>query len=122
MHSFAPQLHHDTRKVRQHTLDIAEYVRVPIAFHNEAIIHQPGRSITVRCQSGFGRVLPAIEFNDELKLEAIEVDDEGSDWSLTPESRVLEPFSAKLPPQQPLGVGHIGAKRTRVAQLARIGW
>src|ERR1700687_2736713 len=65
-------------------------------------------------------MLSTVNLNDQARVVADEVDDEGSNRGLAPKACAVEPVRAHHIPDDPLGIGQISAQRARAdAQLGR---
>jgi hypothetical protein len=58
-------------------------------------------------------VLPAVHFDRQAKVRAIEIDGEWSNWMLPPEMKTIELIAAKRTPQPSFSVGHVAAEISR---------
>jgi hypothetical protein len=70
-------------------------------------------------------MLSAVDLNDQARVVAHEVDDEGSNRCLAAKACAVEPVRAHRIPDNPLGIGQVSAQRARTdAQLGRDlpGW
>src|SRR5205823_12225055 len=63
----------------------------------------------------FGRVLAAVDFNDQAPLCAEEIDDVAVDLDLLSEFKAVELPTAQDAPELPFGIGRILAQRSRSA-------
>jgi hypothetical protein len=88
---------------QQHTLGVAKHLVVPEPQHGVALGAQGGVALAI---DGVGMVLTAIDFDDQTRLGAEEIDD------IRPDRRLAAEFDPELPlaqasPQQPFGVGQV---------------
>jgi hypothetical protein len=65
-------------------------------------------------------MLSAVNLDDQARVLADEVDNEGTNGCLTPKACAVEPVRAHRIPDDPLGLGQVSAQRARAdAQLGR---
>jgi len=64
-------------------------------------------------------MLTAIDFNNESALLADEINNERSNWRLTPESKTIKTMRSQGGPQATLRVSHVVTQRSRKAPLRR---
>jgi hypothetical protein len=88
-------------------IDIACYLGVPESQHAKSIGTQECATDLVLAFS-LG-VLGPIKFDNQVRFEANEVGEEGTDRELPAESESVELPSAQLRPQLPLGFREVGA-------------
>jgi len=91
------------------TLKISHNVVVPKSQHAKPALPQIGIALFVCLQAFCKVVLTAINFNDEPRRIACEVDDEVADWNLTAKMKAERSKVAKLAPQFSFSVCLIGA-------------
>jgi hypothetical protein len=82
----------------QHGLDVLFELRVAEAQDVVAMVAEPTVAAAIR--SLWAGVVLAIEFYDQLPLEADEVDDIGADWLLPPEVAAVELLCGQAAPRQ----------------------
>jgi hypothetical protein len=96
------------QQIGQHTFGIFQDVVVPVSHHVKAVGFQRGFARLV----GKGvDVLSAIDFNDELSVEADEIEDVALEWHLPAEFDSVEAPVAQQEPQLPLGIGRVAPHR-----------
>jgi hypothetical protein len=100
--------------------DLADYVQlatdfiVPKSQHTVAVRLQPARSRRVFLYPV--RVLTAVDFDDQLALEADEVDNISPEDVLSPKFVAVELAQPQPAPEDPLGVG--GVRSQQACELA----
>ena len=85
------------RDLLHNALDVAQHIIVPEPQHRESQRFQP-RGARIIPRDGV-QVLRAIDFDDQLPLEAHEIDDVIPDRLLAPEFQATESRGAQMPPQ-----------------------
>ena len=96
---------------RPHAVQVVQHVVVPEANYAKALALQVGgsRGITL------GRVLAAVNFDDQAPLGAEEVDDVAVDLDLLAEFEAMELATAEDAPELSFGVSRVLAQRPRPA-------
>jgi hypothetical protein len=93
--------------VFNHTINIGHDVVIPVAENKVSHRFEYFCSLCVGLR--LHGMLPAVEFNDQMRIGAAEVDDEAIDRKLPSEFPTAETAVAQPKPQQTLGVCLIAA-------------
>jgi hypothetical protein len=91
----------------QHASAIPQYVRIPESKHPISFRGQPPIAFDVSV--GFS-VLAAINLDDKAVLVTSKVNDEWSDWRLSPKAQSAETMRTKCRPQAPFSICHFMAQ------------
>lgn len=102
----------------EHGFFVAEYFRIPEAQHAEAALLQVAIAPFV---AHIGRMLPAVDFDDEPTLEAHEIDHVAAQRMLAPELGAVELTQAQMPPEPAFGIGGVAAQPARDLRAADEG-
>jgi hypothetical protein len=95
-----------------YSIQIAQHLVVPEANHPPSLLFQPSGPLQVSVVVG---MLTAIDLDRQPMLEAGEIEDERTDWMLTPEFVVLQLPPAENRPKAPFGIGHLDPQLARFA-------
>jgi len=76
---------------------------IPESNHTIPAARQPLRTFEIFQQ--MVRVLPTVEFHDQARPHANEIDHESSDGCLTAESIAAQPSISQVVPEAPFGIG-----------------
>lgn len=98
----------------EHGFFFAEYFRIPEAQHGEAA---PLQIAVAR----IGRMLPAVDFDDEPAFEADEIDHVAAQRMLAPELAAVELAQTQMTPEPAFGIGGIAAQPARDLRAADEG-
>ena len=97
---------------RQDAVDGFIDIGVPEPQHAISARFKPSISLKVSCLQRRLRVLAAVQLDDQIRLQASEVDNIGTKRVLTPKSISDVVSSPQQAPKFPLGVSLVAAKRT----------
>jgi hypothetical protein len=92
----------------QNAVSITQNIGIPEAKNPVALRLQPPIALGVALVL---RVLPAVDFDDQMPFVTHEIDNEASDRCLPPEAKTVQAVSAQRRPEALLGVGHLTAER-----------
>jgi hypothetical protein len=99
-------------EAHQNAIDVLEHLIVPETHHPIAARRKPGIAHTVSID--VVTMLSTIDLNDELRVEAREVDDVMTNRYLSAKSKA---FNLSLPnamPERAFGIGHVTAQVSRI--------
>jgi hypothetical protein len=101
----------------QHAIPVSQNIRIPKPQNAISLRAEP--TIPAKVALVFG-VLIAIKFDHQAKFMRHKIDNERSDWRLSPKSNSAEAMCAKKIPKPPLGFREVAAKRLR-ARATKLG-
>jgi len=90
--------------IHQYTINICENVTIPIAQKLKTFAFQKGGAPRVIAR--LFRMLPAIDFDDQPRLNANEIDDVMPNWNLTSKLPAFQALGAQLLPERLFSIGH----------------
>ena len=94
----------------EHGFFVAEYFRIPEAQYGEAASLQVAIAPFV---ARIGRMLPAVDFDDEFAFEADEIHHVVAERMLAPEPGAVELAQAQMTPEPAFGIGGVAAQPAR---------
>jgi len=103
----------------QNSATLLDQLIVPESQHAKALLVQPGTSL--RIVVFLRRMLTAIKLDDEVRGQANEVNDVGSESMLTTKLEQFEATRSKLAPQHAFDVRALDSKRAGLGDESSVG-
>src|SRR5262249_31577097 len=96
-----------------HAVDVLQHIIVPETQDAIALCAKISGSLFISGNVVGIIMLRSIDLDDESPFVAGEVSEEGVEWGLSPEMRVLDGWASQMPPELSFRVGHVAAESAR---------